>query len=413
MTNKISKKILFVASTFPVDEYDPVPPFVREEAIWAKKVFPGLQIDVLSPHNSYSDTKNLPKNDFYTDYRFHYFWPHKFELLAGRGIMPALKSNKLLYLEVPFFTLFEIIAVIRRTITLKPDLIYAHWFMPQAIAAAIASKITRTPFVFDTQSSDVIVLKKFPFSKSIVRWVCKNSIAYTAPSKQTADKLLYFNEPSKYDISEKLNMIPLGTSPVKVSDSEKRKTLSKFNLSSTEYLYFIGRLVERKGVHILIQAFANFNKLHPKVMLVVTGDGPERERLENEVVDLGIKDRVIFTGFLSKVERFSILEGCTMGVVPSLNVGDQGEGLPIVFMEGVTVGKPMVITDATGAHEYVSDGKTAFIAKSESVKSLQDKISEAYSERNSDKLRSNVKKLSDDFQWTNIVKKRFDLFFPD
>src|SRR4051812_3605982 len=104
-----------------------------------KRAYPNLDITVLAPHNAHSKTKRYTKQECYDEYRFHYFWPFRWEKLTGRGIQPALRKNKLLYFELPFLFIAEFFAtwrVIRRT---KPDLLYAHWFTPQAITGALAA----------------------------------------------------------------------------------------------------------------------------------------------------------------------------------------------------------------------------------------------------------------------------------
>lgn len=407
------KKILFVTSTMPTSEIDPVPAFVRDEAIWFKKVYPDLDITILAPHNAYSKTKPYNKNEYYSEYRFHYFWPFMWEKLTGRGIQPALKKNKLLYAQLPTLFIAEFFATLKHVRRLKPDLLYAHWFTPQAITGALVAKITRTPFVFDTQASDAIVLKKVPFSQQIVSAVCRQALAYTAPSQQTVDKLLYFSTSrNRASILKKLHMVPYGTSPVKVSKATISKVEKKYDLKNKQMFYFIGRLVDRKGIDILIKAFSEMSSKNPDIVLVIVGDGQDKQSLVELVNKLNLNDKVIFTGYVTGDERFALLDLAAVCVIPSVNVGDQAEGLPVVFMEAITHGKTTVITDATGAHEFVKHGKNSFIAKSGSVSDLRKNLEKALAKTTeSDKdFKKAVEALSEDFQWPKIVKRRFEAF---
>lgn len=407
------KNILFVTSTLPSSDNDPVPAFVKDEAIWFKKVYPELDITILAPHNAYSKTKPYTKNKYYSEYRFHYFWPFGLEKLTGRGIQPALKKNKFLYAQLPGLFIAEFFATWKYVRKLKPDMLYAHWFTPQAITGALVAKITKVPFVFDTQASDAIVLKKVPFSKRIVAAVCRTALAYTAPSRQTADKLLYFStDKNKEEILKKLHMVPYGTSPVAVSKKDVAGVEKKYDLKNKKVLYFIGRLVDRKGIDILIEAFSQISKDDPLLRLVIVGDGQDRKTLVKLADGLNLSNKVIFTGYITGAERFALLELADVCVIPSVNVGDQAEGLPIVFMEAITNGKITVITDATGAHEYVRHGKNAFVAKAGSVTDLRKNLDKAIAKTGtSDKdFKKAVKKLSEDFQWPEIVKRRYKAF---
>lgn len=409
-TQKQKLKILFTTSTIPMSDKDPVPPFVRDEAIWMNKIYPNTDISVLAPHNAYSKTKKFIDHKSYKEYRFHYFWPFRWEKLAGRGIQPALKANKLYYLQLPALFIGEFFATWHYVNKLKPDVLYAHWFTPQALTGSLVAKITGVKFAFDTQASDAIVLKKVPFSKKIVSFVCNQASAYTAPSQQTIDKLLYFSTSENRDnILSKLHRVPYGTSPVKTTASEIKEVESQYKLKGCQIFYFIGRLVDRKGVNYLIEAFASIVKTNPKARLVIVGDGPYREQLESLAKKLSIKDKVIFTGFLSGKARYSLLELADVCVVPSINVGDQAEGLPVVFMEAVTHGKITVITDATGAHEIAKNKENSFIVKAGSTPDLETGMKEALHasrDKKSD-LYKNILQLSEQFQWPYVIKKRY------
>ena len=103
-------RILVLASTFPANDSDPVPAFVRDQIVAMKDVDSELEFSVLAPHDQRSNTKLFTKHTAYNEYRFHYFWPYSLEKLAGRGIMPALKANPLNYLLIPFLFIGQFFA---------------------------------------------------------------------------------------------------------------------------------------------------------------------------------------------------------------------------------------------------------------------------------------------------------------
>lgn len=405
------KKILFTTSTLPSSDNDPVPAFVKDEAIWFKKLYPELEIDILVPHSAHSKTKGFKKQKYYNEYRFHYFWPFRWEILTGKGIQPALKKNKFLHLQLPSLFVAEFFATLWHIRKHRPDIIYAHWFTPQAITNALAAKLTKTPLVFDTQASDAIVLKNIPFAKKIVVGICRQALAYTVPSQQTLDKLLYFTDDSnRHEVINKVTMVPYGTSPIQVSPQAIKNTIKKYGLQNKKVIYFIGRLVDRKGVDILIKAFSNLRKVDNSLRLVVVGDGQQRQELERLVINLDLTESVLFAGFITGEERYALLTIADVCVIPSINVGDQSEGLPVVFMEGATFGKVMVISDATGAHEVVKDKENALIVKAGSVEDLISGLSEALkvSSSSNEQFYKSVQELAQTFQWPYVAKKRYE-----
>lgn len=405
------QRIIFTTSTIPASDDDPVPAFVKDEAIWFKKLYPELQISVLAPHSAHSPTRSFVAQPYYDEYRFHYFWPFRWELLTGKGIQPALKKNRLLYIQLPFLFIAQFFSTWNHVRKHRPDLIYAHWFTPQALTNALVARLTNTPLVFDTQASDAIVLKNVPFAKKIVVGICRQALAYTVPSQQTLDKLLHFTDAGNRDeVLSKVTMVPYGTSPVDVDQKAIHDTLHKYQLSDKKVIYFIGRLVDRKGVDILIKAFAQIYGTDASLRLVIVGDGQERANLEELVAKLKLQGAVIFTGFITGAERYALLNIADVCAIPSINVGDQSEGLPVVFMEGATVGKIMVISDATGAHEIVRDRENAFVVDAGSVSHLQQGLQEALDTASSPEKKKvfcrEVIELSKQFQWPSIVKRR-------
>lgn len=412
---KYNRKILFITSTFPSSDSDPVPGFVKDEAIWLNKVY-GYQVDVLAPHNAYSKTTSYQKHKHYDEYRFHYFFPFKFELLAGRGIEPALQKNKLLYFQLPFFFIFEFFSLMNHSRKTKPDIIYAHWFTPQAIMSYLVSKMLGIPFVFDTQASDVIVLKRIPFSRKIIDKVCCDALSYTAPSKMTADKLEYFTtERNRKKIMDKLTIVPMGTK-IPSEDKEALVSLSKdINPKNKKVILFMGRLVDRKGVDTLIKAFSEVLKSNNEHELFIAGDGQEAHNLRTLVKKLDIDDKVHFLGYVSGSRKFNLLYLADIYALPSINVGDQAEGLPIAFMEAVSAGCTTVISDATGAHEVAKDGENTFIFKAGSVEDLKSKLLKAMDLNSKQKkeFKQSVLKFSKRFQWEEIIKERHDALSLD
>ncbi|MGY1690874.1 glycosyltransferase family 4 protein [Geodermatophilus sp. SYSU D01105] len=111
-------------------------------------------------------------------------------------------------------------------------------------------------------------------------------------------------------------------------------------------LLFVGLLVRRKGVHVLLEAMAGA-ALPPDVTLQVAGDGPERADLEGCASRLGLRDRVAFLGFRSDVPR--LLAGSDAFVLPSAM-----EQQPLVLIEALGAGKPVVATDVGGIPEMVA-----------------------------------------------------------
>lgn len=401
-------KILVIASTFPAHDDDPVPAFVRDQIIALKKADPELSFAVLAPHDKRSNTKSFTRHDAYDEYRFHYFWPFGAEKLAGRGIMPALKANPLNYLLIPFLFAGEFFALLSLIQRFRPDLLYAHWFTPQAINARLAGALTGIPFVFTTHASDVDVWHKIPFfGPRIVRGNARKARAFTAVSRRSMAKLERFFESTSWDkLKTRSAIIPMGV--------DLPATTQVKPISPTERtILFIGRLAEKKGVQYLLPAFSEVSKQASNVRLVIAGDGPMRGELEDQAKELGLTDRVTFPGFVSGDAKWNLLQAADLYVVPSIitKSGD-AEGLPVSLMEGLAYGKVCIATNESGADDILTDGVDGFLIPQQDSTALANKIIQALnlSDEAVLTIQSSAQATATQFSWQTIADQ-YKIFF--
>lgn len=412
-------KILVTTSSFPVSDKDEVPAFVKDQIIELKKLHPELEFVVHTPHNYYSQTvSKLSSHNSYKEVRYHYFRPYKWELLVGRGIMPALRKNKLLYAQIPFFIFFEFLTLLRLTKKEKPDLIYAHWFMPQAIAASLVSKITGVPFAFTTHASDVSVLRKVPFTRKLIRSACHQAGAYTAVSKRTANKLRdsFFAEDWQKNFKSKLSVVPMGVSvkDATLSSGQLESVIKKYNLpKNKKFVLFIGRLAEKKGVEYLLEAIP---QIDPKILktlhFVIAGDGQLKDDLIAKAKTLNIKNTT-FTGYIHGIDKQALLSMADVTCFPSIiDSKKDSEGFPVVVMESLAAGKIVMTTDVSGAEDVIKNGTDGFIFKQKSSKDIKNAIENFASMPPDDKqeMQQNAKKLAQQFDWATIADKHYQIF---
>jgi glycosyltransferase involved in cell wall biosynthesis len=411
-------KIIITTSTLPAHDTDPVPAFVKEQAIEMKKIHPELDLILHAPHNHYSQTRHaVYKNDYYKEVRYHYFWPLQWELLAGRGILPALQKNKFLYLQIPFFVFFQFISLIRLTRKERPDLLYAHWFTPQAVNAAIVSRITHTPFIFTTHASDVKILKSVPFSKQLVRYVCSSAIAFTSVSKRTQSKMEKFiNDKVWKSLKTKRHILPMGVKIdlPKISKSQRKKVIDRYKLpKNKQYLLFVGRLVEIKGIDYLIEGYASLPKsIQKQFHLIIAGDGQEHAALSSKADELSLTSQVTFTGYIIGEEKDTIFDLADFVCIPSIldRKGDS-EGFPVVLMEALAAGKIVLGSDVSGAETILQNGKNGFVFKQKSSEAITNALLQAQSLSTEQKksMQIHSKELAEQYSWDTIADKHYKI----
>jgi glycosyltransferase involved in cell wall biosynthesis len=349
-----ARRILVVASTFPASKNDPVPSFVRDLVIAAKKHDPQLEFAVLAPHDPRSSTPGLTRHEHYDGYRFPYFWPRRAQLLAGQGgIVPSLQRNKALYLLVPFFLVAEWFAVKRLVRRFKPDVINAHWIIPQGVVVAFG-RSRRIPIVLTIHGGDV-----FTFNNAITRRLKKFALRASArvivnssATKQRAEQL----SPGVEAIT-----IPMGVTPESFV-SAPAKSHRKLRV------LFVGRLSEEKGVSDLIEALAVLRERGVPVRARIAGTGPQGTELRGKAQSLGMKKKTV--RFLGWVKRSNIAKHYAWADVfvgPSITAKTGWvEALGVVFIEAAASGLPVVTTDAGGMRDVVLSDTTGFIVPEQS-----------------------------------------------
>jgi colanic acid/amylovoran biosynthesis glycosyltransferase len=127
----------------------------------------------------------------------------------------------------------------------------------------------------------------------------------------------------------------------------------------------VARLSEQKGHLLLVEAAARLAAQGVPFEILLAGDGPLRGRIEELVERLGVKDRIRFGGWMSASQvREAILSSRAL-LLPSF-----AEGLPVVVMESLALGRPVITTAIAGTPELVEPGVTGWLVPAGSVEAL-------------------------------------------
>jgi glycosyltransferase involved in cell wall biosynthesis len=142
--------------------------------------------------------------------------------------------------------------------------------------------------------------------------------------------------------------------------------------TSSRTLLCIGRLVEQKGPLLLVEAAGKLRDRGVDFSLVLVGDGPMRGEVERLIDRLKLMDRVRLAGWLSKAAvRQALIESRAM-VLPSF-----AEGLPVVIMEALAIGRPVITTYVAGIPELVVPGESGWLVPAGSVDDLVEALAQA------------------------------------
>ena len=135
----------------------------------------------------------------------------------------------------------------------------------------------------------------------------------------------------------------------------------------------VGRLVAKKGFDLLIRAFAQLDR--PGIRLRIAGDGPERAALVTLAEAEGVADRVDFMGALPHAQALALIRSGAIFALPcrTSSTGDR-DGIPVVLMEAMAAGKPVIAGRLETIAELVEDGVGGLLVPPDDVPALTEAL---------------------------------------
>jgi phosphatidylinositol alpha-1,6-mannosyltransferase len=136
----------------------------------------------------------------------------------------------------------------------------------------------------------------------------------------------------------------------------------------------VGRLQERKGHDVMIEALTTIREAIPNVLFAVIGDGEQRERLEQLVAEYGVTEHVQFLGEVSDQMMIRCYQQCDLFALPNRQVGRDIEGFGMVLVEAQACGRPVLAGASGGTRETMDIGKTGVVVPCEKADSLATEV---------------------------------------
>ncbi len=329
------KKLLTLTSTFPRWQKDPTPLFVH---FLAKHLTGYFKIFVLAPHSKGS--KVYEEVDAMQIRRFRY-WFESNNNLADGAILPNLKKNKALYLQIPFFIVSEFLYLVNVCRKEKIDIIHAHWIIPQGLVAVLYKQILNkeVKIVITSHGADAFALQKLNFLK---RWIINQVDSLTVVTHEIKSKLL------ELDINPKIpiNVIPMGVDSHMFHPEQYDQELKKQYDINGPFLLFIGRLSDKKGIHYLIEAMPDIFKQHSQAKLLIIGYGEERSNVEEKIKKKQLSENILLLGGLSNQELPPFYATADVLIAPFIISSDgDREGMPVTLLEALACNCKIVTTE--------------------------------------------------------------------
>ena len=396
-------RVLYLVTNFARWEGDPHSPWLVEQALQLRER--GVESAVLAP--SYQGLKD---HEIYgiPVYRFRYF-PSRWESLTHlEGGPNKIKNPLYLPLILPYL-FFGTLAVIRHCRRQRYDVLHVHWPLPQGVFGWVGQKISGARLVTSFHGAELLLTRRYPFLKPVLRYIVERSDAISANSSftarlvcQLADVEVKVIPYGSTIVTQEISPMAAGPEPYPERDERRR-------------ILFVGRLIERKGLPYLIEAMDLLPSGLP-VRLDIVGAGDQRPLLERLVEDKGLAERVFFRGRIPYEELAELYAGCDVFVLPAI-VDSRGdtEGLGVVLVEAMSYQKPVIATNVGGIPDIVRHNETGILVERRDPQALAQAIEAVLTDDPwARKLgKAGLAYVKEYFSWPRIVDQVMALYSPE
>ena len=274
------------------------------------------------------------------------------------------------------------------------DLIDAHYYYPDGVAAGLLAKWLGKPFFVTARGTDLNLIPEYPFPRKLILKTASAASGSIGVCKALIDSLEQ-----------------LGADPVKLHTLRNGVDLERFTPEPRElarqrlglqtqgsYLLSVGHLIERKGHHIAIEALVAL----PGVTLLIAGSGPEERALKSLASRLGVSDRVHWAGVVPQAELRWWYSAADV-----LTLCSSREGWANVLLEAMACGTPVIATDIWGTSEVVSTEAAGRLMERRDARALADAWQDLMS---SMPARPTTRQYAEGFSWDATTQGQRQLF---
>jgi glycosyltransferase involved in cell wall biosynthesis len=269
-------------------------------------------------------------------------------------------------------SIFQLVRLMKRE---RPHILHTHTAKAGAVGriAALLAGDARPPIIVHTFHGHVLQGYFGPLRagifRQIERWLAGSTTRLVAVSPQVRDDLVQFGvaRPDKFAVVRLGIELSQRTHAAAEARSDMRRL---FGVPDDQFVVgWIGRMTAVKRLPLVLDAFKRLRDKGVEATLCLVGEGPDRDEVERLARRLGIMKHCLFVGYQRDVAPYYELLDAL--VLPSAN-----EGTPVVAIEALAAGRPVVATDVGGVSDVVHDGVDGYLVRSGDAAALADRLAD-------------------------------------
>lgn len=329
----------------------------------------GHDVSVLT---AYDPAWNRKPDDHTVDLRtYKYIKPDSMHILGySRTIEGNIRFRKRVLALSPFLFMGSFTAFLRLVREKKPDVLHAHWILPNGFIAGQVARITGVPLLIQLHGSDVFTAEKNPLFRTMARSAASNARWIISPSPDLKIRLGAIGiDTSKISLVPNTVEADFNTS---LSDGDAENLRKELGIPNDHIIVLaVGRMVYVKGFNYLLEAFARIVETQENVTLVIAGGGVLYDNIKEMSEALGVNEQVRLPGPVSREEVPKYFSMADIAVVPSIkHESGAVDGLPVVVPEAMASGLPIVASNVGGISVLVKNDVTGVLVPERDPDSL-------------------------------------------
>lgn len=299
-------------------------------------------------------------------------------------------------------------------ITTDFDIIHAHNSTPPGtIAAFLHSVITRTPMVITHHGGEQYErhgglfrsLGLYLYMSAFIEPIFSHADCVVSPSDGYAIESEVLSSESVH-----VETIPNGVDMEEMSTTKSTEDAkSEIGLQTENFtILFLGSHHRRKGIDILVQAFAELSESTDDITLILAGSGEETPALKREVEKLGIDEDVVFPGYVPESEKPTYMKAADVFVLPSRTPG--AEVFPLVLLESAAAGTPVIASDFPSIRSIVDEHDFGLLVEPNNASALSGALSTLINSSQLKSYQQNALLMAESHQWSSIADQYESLY---
>jgi teichuronic acid biosynthesis glycosyltransferase TuaC len=272
------------------------------------------------------------------------------------------------------------------------DLIDAHYFYPDGVAAVLLGRALRRPVVVTARGDDLDLIATYTLPRRWIRWAAGHAAGLIAVSSGLQRRLTSLGV-----APERVRMLRNGVDLALFHPLDREAARRALGFTRPTLLA-VANLVPKKRHWLMVEALPRL----PGVDLAIVGDGPERGAIEERANRLGVADRVRLLGHMTQARLPQIYSAADLLLLPSSR-----EGWPNVLLESMACGTPVVVSNIEGFADIVAAPEAGHILAETTPETLAAAVSALLA---APPDRTATRRYAEQFDWRSTTAGQIELF---